>query len=84
MEAALAQVRTQELNLSYTYVRSPVDGVSDYAHVNDGTYVNAGNSLLTSVSTLDPMRVVMSVSEEQFLTIRDLRDSGRLVLPSDG
>lgn len=84
MEAALAQVKTQQLNLSYTYVRSPVDGVSDYAHVNDGTYVNASNSLLTSVSTLDPMRVVMSVSEEQFLAMRDLRDSGRLVLPADG
>lgn len=84
MEAARAQVKTQELNLSYTYVRSPVDGISDYAHVNDGAYINASNSLLTSVSTLDPMRVVLSVSEEQFLAIRDLRNSGRLVLPADG
>lgn len=84
MEAAQAQVKTQELNLSYTYVRSPVDGISDYAHVNDGAYINASNSLLTSVSTLDPMRVVLSVSEEQFLAMRDLRSSGRLVLPADG
>ncbi len=84
MQAALAQVRTQELNLSYTYIRSPVDGVSDYARVNDGTYVNTSNSLLTTVSTLDPMRVVLSVSEEQFLAIRNLRDSGRLIMPADG
>ncbi|MFS2124848.1 efflux RND transporter periplasmic adaptor subunit [Pseudomonas sp. Pseusp97] len=84
MQAALAAVKSQELNLSYTYVRSPVDGISDYAHVNDGTYVNASNSLLTTVSTLNPMRVVMSVSEEQFLAIRNLRDSGRLILPADG
>jgi len=84
MEAALAQVKSQELNLSYTYVRSPVDGVSDYARVNDGTYVNASNSLLTTVSTLDPMRVVLSVSEQQFLQIRTLRDSGRLSFPEDG
>jgi RND family efflux transporter, MFP subunit len=84
MEAAQAQVKTQELNLSYTYVRSPVDGISDYAHVNDGTYVNTSNSLLTSVSTLDPMRVVMSVSEEQFLAMRDRRESGQLRMPADG
>ena len=84
MQAALAQVRTQELNLSYTYIRSPVDGVSDYARVNDGTYVNTSNSLLTTISTLDPMRVVLSVSEEQFLAVRNLRDSGRLTMPADG
>ncbi|QRY79457.1 efflux RND transporter periplasmic adaptor subunit [Pseudomonas sp. PDNC002] len=84
MEAAQAQVKTQELNLSYTYIRSPVDGISDYAQVNDGTYVNASNSLLTTVSTLDPMRVVLSVSEEQFLAIRSLRESGRLSMPADG
>ncbi|MCP1625487.1 efflux RND transporter periplasmic adaptor subunit [Pseudomonas nitroreducens] len=83
MQAAQAAVNTQELNLSYTYVRAPVDGVSDYARVNDGTYVNASNALLTTVSTLDPMRVVLSVSEEQFLAIRNLRDSGRLVMPAD-
>jgi membrane fusion protein (multidrug efflux system) len=84
MQAAQAQVQTQELNLSYTYVRSPVDGISDYAHVNDGTYVNTSNSLLTTVSTLNPMRVVMSVSEEQYLAMRNLRDSGQLILPGDG
>lgn len=84
MQAAQAQVNTQELNLSYTYVRAPVAGISDYARVNDGTYVNASNSLLTTVSTVDPMRVVMSVSEQQFLAIREQRDSGRLVMPADG
>ncbi|TLX78636.1 efflux RND transporter periplasmic adaptor subunit [Pseudomonas nicosulfuronedens] len=84
MQAAQAQVQTQELNLSYTYVRSPVDGVSDYARVNDGSYVNTENSLLTTVSTLNPMRVVLSVSEDQFLAIRALHDSGRMSMPQDG
>ena len=84
LQAAEAQVHSQELNLSYTYVRSPVDGVSDFAQVNDGTYVDASNSLLTTVSTLDPMRVVLSVSEEQFLALRNLRESGRLSMPADG
>ncbi|MDH1009711.1 efflux RND transporter periplasmic adaptor subunit [Pseudomonas nicosulfuronedens] len=77
-------MQTQELNLSYTYVRSPVDGVSDYARVNDGSYVNTENSLLTTVSTLNPMRVVLSVSEDQFLAIRALHDSGRMSMPQDG
>ncbi|MGC4009143.1 MAG: efflux RND transporter periplasmic adaptor subunit [Pseudomonas sp.] len=83
MQAAQAQVQTQELNLSYTYVRSPVDGISDYARVNDGTYVNASNSLLTTVSTLNPMRVVLSVSEQQFLALREQIAKGLLRMPAD-
>ena len=52
--AAVAQSKAQldsaQLDLSYTTITSPVDGVSSFAAVADGTYVNAQNSLLTTVS----------------------------------
>jgi multidrug efflux pump subunit AcrA (membrane-fusion protein) len=44
-----AQVDSAQLDLSYTTIASPVDGVSSFAAVADGTYVNAQNSLLTTV-----------------------------------
>ncbi len=45
-----AQLESAQLDLSYTTITSPVDGVSSFAAVADGTYVNAQNSQLTTVS----------------------------------
>jgi membrane fusion protein (multidrug efflux system) len=40
VEQAKAQLEEANLNLSYTTIRSPVDGVSSYAAVADGTYLS--------------------------------------------
>jgi membrane fusion protein (multidrug efflux system) len=83
VEAAKANVINAELNLSYTTINTPVTGLSSFAQVQDGTYVNAGNSLLTSVSALSPMRVNFSVSENQILRVRDEISAGRVRSPPD-
>ena len=38
VEQATAEVETQQLNLSYTYVRSPGDGISSFAVLPEGAY----------------------------------------------
>ncbi|WP_149137253.1 efflux RND transporter periplasmic adaptor subunit [Cupriavidus campinensis] len=83
VEQAQAEVKTQELNLSYTYVRSPVDGVSSFAVLPVGAYVSTTNSLLTTVSTLQPMRINFSISEPQTLEFRAQREAKSLVVPPD-
>lgn len=83
VEQAQAEVKTQELNLSYTYVRSPVDGVSSFAVLPVGAYVSTSNSLLTTVSTLQPMRINFSISEPQTLEFRAQREAKSLVVPPD-
>ncbi len=83
VEQATAEVETQQLNLSYTYVRSPVDGVSSFAVLPEGAYVSTTNSLLTTVSTLAPMRINFSVSEPQMLSFRAQRQEKQLVVPAD-
>ncbi|HJU24795.1 MAG TPA: efflux RND transporter periplasmic adaptor subunit [Casimicrobiaceae bacterium] len=84
-QAAVAQSKAQleeaQLNLSYTTIRSPVTGVSSYAAVADGTYVNPQNAQLTVVSVLSPMWVNFSVSEGQMARIRDEASKGLLRLP---
>jgi membrane fusion protein (multidrug efflux system) len=56
--AARAQLRQAELNLSYTQIRSPIDGVAGLALVRVGNLVGQdGPTLLTTVSQLDPIRV---------------------------
>ena len=81
VETAKANVETAELNLSYTTIYAPVTGISSFARIQNGAYLNPTNSLLTYVAQLDPMWVDFSVSEDQFLKLRGERLSGRLRAP---
>jgi membrane fusion protein (multidrug efflux system) len=76
-----AQLETAQLDLSYTTITSPVDGVSSFAAVADGTYVNAQNSQLTTVSVLTPMWINFSLSENEMERIRSQVQKGLLRLP---
>jgi membrane fusion protein (multidrug efflux system) len=81
VEQSKAQVQEAQLNLSYTTITSPVTGVSSYAAIADGTYVNPQNAQLTTVSVLSPMWVNFSVSENEMGRVRDEVKKGLLVLP---
>jgi membrane fusion protein (multidrug efflux system) len=75
LAAASAQVRQAELNLSYTTVMAPIDGVTGRALHSEGSLVTANTdcSLLTAVTQTDPLWVRFALSEtEQEL----LRQSG--------
>lgn len=84
VETAKANVETARLNLSYTTITTPVAGLSSFAHVQDGAYVNAENSLLTYVSQLDPIWVNFAVSENDLLSLRSDEAKGRLRAPPGG
>ncbi|MEO8306371.1 MAG: efflux RND transporter periplasmic adaptor subunit [Betaproteobacteria bacterium] len=83
--AAVAQSKAQldsaKLDLSYTTIKSPVDGVSSFAAVADGTYVNPQNSQLTTVSVLTPMWINFSLSENEMERVRTQVKQGLLRLP---
>jgi membrane fusion protein (multidrug efflux system) len=76
-----AQLESAQLDLSYTTITSPVDGVSSFAAVADGTYVNPQNSQLTTVSVLTPMWINFSVSENEMERIRGQVRNGLLRMP---
>lgn len=66
--AAQAAVRQAEINLSYTTVKSPIDGTAGLALVRVGNLVGAdGPTLLTTVSQIDPVRVRFPISERDYL-----------------
>jgi len=81
VEQARANVTSAELNLGYTTITSPVTGQSSFAKKQEGTYIDPGSSLLTYVAKLDPMWVNFSLSENELLEFRSLRQSGALKLP---
>ncbi|WP_371051392.1 efflux RND transporter periplasmic adaptor subunit [Pseudomonas fluorescens] len=80
--AAEGAVRTAQLNLSYTTITSPLNGLSSDAKKQEGSYVTPGESgLLTSVSQMDPMYVNFSLSENENLKYRDEIAAGHLKFP---
>jgi membrane fusion protein (multidrug efflux system) len=84
VEQGKAQLQEAELNLSYTTITSPVNGVSSFAAVADGTYLNPQNSQLTTVSVLTPMWINFSLSENDMERLRDEVQRGLLKLPDKG
>lgn len=81
---AEGQVQTAQLNLSYTTIKSPLNGLSSFARQQDGSYVTANaNGLLTEVYQLDPMWVNFSISENEMLRYRDEVSAGRLRFPQN-
>ena len=64
-------VETAKLNLEWTKVFSPVDGVAGIAKTQVGDLVSP-TSLLTTISQLDPIKVEFPISEAQYLHVADL------------
>jgi len=64
--AAQAGVEQAKLNLSWTRITAPIDGVVGIAKAQIGDLIDA-NSELTSMSTLDPLRVYFPISEQEYL-----------------
>jgi len=67
-ETEKAKVRTAELNLSFTRVTSLIDGIAGIAEAQVGDLVGPDSDPLTTVSTLDPIKVYFTVSEQEYLT----------------
>jgi membrane fusion protein (multidrug efflux system) len=66
VEAAKAQVEQAQINLGYTKVRSLIDGIAGIAQSQIGDLVGP-NTLLTSVSQVDPIKAYIAISEQEYL-----------------
>jgi membrane fusion protein (multidrug efflux system) len=66
VEAAKAKVASAQLDLGFTKVVSLIDGIAGIAHAQIGDLVSQ-NTLLTTVSTVDPIKVYFPVSEREYL-----------------
>jgi RND family efflux transporter MFP subunit len=64
--SAKAAVEQAELNLSFTKIIAPIDGIVGIAKAQIGDLVGPGDEL-ASMSTLDPIRVYFPISEQEYL-----------------
>ena len=70
IQANQAAVETATINLDFTRIVSPIDGVVGIAQAQVGDLVSPGSGILTTISTLDPIRDYFSVSEQEYLSLR--------------
>jgi membrane fusion protein, multidrug efflux system len=66
--SAEAALTTAKLNLGFTQVRSLIDGVAGQATTQVGNLVSP-QSVLTSVSQLDPIKIYFSISDAEYLAL---------------
>jgi membrane fusion protein, multidrug efflux system len=66
VQEAAAAVESAKLNLDWTQVTSPIDGIAGIAKTQVGDLVDT-RSLLTTVSQLDPIKVTFPLSEREYL-----------------
>ncbi len=67
IENAKATVMTAELNLGFTRIISPIDGIAGIAQAQVGNLISTTSAPLTTVSTVDPIKVFFTLSEQQYL-----------------
>src|SRR2546421_421234 len=66
VEVDEAAVEQAELNLGYTKVTAPIDGLAGFANSQVGDLVGPTTGPLTTVSQLDPIKAVVAAGEGPF------------------
>ena len=69
VEAAKASLEAANVNLGFTKLYSPIDGIAGNAQIQIGNLVNPAANAVTTVSTVDPIKVTFAVSEQEYLRL---------------
>jgi len=67
VQSAKAAADTAKINLGFTRITSPIDGIPGIAQQQVGSLVSPASPTITTVSTLDPIRVYFTVAEQEYL-----------------
>jgi multidrug efflux system membrane fusion protein len=91
MEEARARVKAYEasteiyrLNVDFTQVHSPIDGMIGRHFMTVGNLVNQDQTLLATVVSLDPIYIYFEVDEPTLLRVRQAINEGRIPRPRHG
>jgi RND family efflux transporter MFP subunit len=81
VEAARAALEAANVNLGFTKLYSPIDGIVGNAQIQIGNLVSPAANAVTTVSTLDPIKVTFAVSEQEYLRLTKQRKPTDPVAP---
>ncbi len=80
--AAKAAFEKAALDLEFTKIKSPIDGIAGLAAAQIGNLVGPQTADLTTVSTVDPVKVYVAISEQEYM--RFMQDSAPHRTPGAG
>jgi RND family efflux transporter MFP subunit len=75
---AKAQVESARLNLGFTKISAPITGRISRQNIDPGNLVQADNTVLTTIVSLDPIYVYFDVDERTMLRLRRLVQEGKI------
>lgn len=87
LKEAEAQLQTQRLNLGFTRITAPVTGRAGHSEVHEGSLVNPARGTLVTLNEIDPVRVVIAVSERDYIAasqqglVTDVRKVSQALTP---
>lgn len=76
-KAAEEAVKTAKTNLNFANIYAPFDGTVGFSQVKLGNVVNAGQTVLNTISTNNPMAVDFIVNEKQLTSFEAMQNGGK-------
>lgn len=77
LDQATAALETAKLNLEFTKITSPIDGIAGIAKAQIGDLLSpSAQTELTTVSTVDPVKVYINISEREYLRFQARKANG--------
>lgn len=83
VQSAESSVETAKINLSYTRITSPIDGIAGGSKVTEGAYVVASQTQMVEVQQLDPLYVNITQSASAILKLREAQRANNNSTGSD-
>ncbi len=74
LDAAKQQLELAKVNLSYTSIKSPIDGRIGKVNITEGNYVTATSGALVNVSSTNPVYVTFSLKSSDFVKLLKASD----------
>jgi membrane fusion protein (multidrug efflux system) len=71
VQANQAAVEAATINLNFTRIVSPIDGIAGIAQAQVGNLLSISGGTLTTISTLNPIRDYFTVSEQEYLALQE-------------
>ncbi|WP_322516077.1 efflux RND transporter periplasmic adaptor subunit [Rhodopseudomonas palustris] len=75
LQGAQADIETAKLNLEFTTVTAPVSGPTSLTSPPEGALAQAQQTVLTTITQLDPAYVNFSLSESEFVALRGINQA---------
>jgi RND family efflux transporter MFP subunit len=82
VESSEQAVKTAATNLTYSVINAPFDGIIGFSQVKLGNVVTDGQTILNTISTVDPMAVDFLINEKQLAHFEDIQKNGSKVTDS--